>query len=74
MALFEVPHLDLEDALGVLLLMAEADDPRFEPWSQRWIERAAATERERVRSLFARLPDPAAAEALQATAKTHRNR
>jgi hypothetical protein len=35
----EVPHLQLSDALEVLVLMARDEDPRFERAAARWVGR-----------------------------------
>lgn len=65
MALIDVPQLDLQDALEVVLLMAKADDPRFDRWANRWAERVNAAEGDQLLTLLERLPDERAVEALR---------
>lgn len=65
MALFEVPRIDLQDALEILVLMAKAGDPRFDAWAERWAERAAATDRQRLTTLIDELPDEDALRTLR---------
>ncbi len=73
-ALIDVPQIDLEDALDVLALMAEAQDPRFASWGQRWVDRVSAEEREQLHALLNRLPaDRSAAEGLRARARALRS-
>lgn len=57
MALIDVPQVDLEDALDILALMADARDPRFASWGRRWVDRVSAEERDQLRALLDRLPD-----------------
>ena len=35
----DVPHLQLADALEILILLARDDDPRFERAASRWVGR-----------------------------------
>lgn len=65
MALIDVPQLDLQDALEIIVLMAEAQDPRFDRWAARWAARATAAETEQVLALLERLPEPVAIETLR---------
>lgn len=37
----ELPHVDLQDALRICLLMSEKDDERFERAAVRWLARAS---------------------------------
>lgn len=37
----ELPHVDLQDALRICLLMSECDDERFERAAVRWLARAS---------------------------------
>lgn len=37
----ELPHVDLQDALQICLLMSEKDDDRFERAAVRWLARAS---------------------------------
>ena len=54
--------LDLGDALDVIVLLGEVGDPRFGPWSARWVARVAAQRRlqpaavEEVRRLLRQVP------------------
>lgn len=65
-ALVDVEHVDLEDALEILVLMAAAHDPRFNPWARRWLERVAHEERQQLERQLMALPgDPRALEALR---------
>lgn len=74
LALIDVPQVDLEDALDILALMAEAHDPRFASWGRRWVERVSAEEREQLQSLLERLPtDQTVAEGLRSRAQALRS-
>lgn len=37
----ELPHVDLEDALRICLMMSDQDDDRFERAAVRWLARAS---------------------------------
>ena len=65
MALIDVPHVDLEDALEILALMAAAADPRREAWAQRWLQRITAAGSERLERQLEQLPDPVVLEELR---------
>lgn len=74
LALIDVPQVDLEDALDILALMAEAQDPRFASWGRRWVDRVSAEERDQLRALLERLPvDRGATEDLRARARALRS-
>lgn len=74
MALIDVPQVDLQDALAILELMAEARDPRFASWARRWLDRVSAEEREQLQSLLDRLPgDANAAVTLRERAQSLRS-
>lgn len=73
MALIDVPHLDLEDALEILALMARDGDERRAAWSQRWLQRAAAGQHEMVERRLEALPDERALDELRAIARQVRS-
>ena len=74
LALIDVPQVDLEDALDILALMAEAKDPRFASWGRRWVDRVSAEEREQLRAMLDRMiADQAAADALRERARRLRS-
>ena len=74
LALIDVPQVDLEDALDILALMAEARDPRFASWGRRWVDRVSAEERDQLRILLERLPvDQTAGDALRERARRLRS-
>ncbi len=74
MALIDVPQVDLEDALDILALMAEAQDPRFASWGRRWVDRVSAEERDQLQALLAQLPtDQSVADGLRERARRLRS-
>lgn len=69
LALIDVPQVDLQDALEIVALMAEAGDPRFARWAERWAERAAREDHSRTLALLRRLPEEDTLEVLRERAE-----
>jgi hypothetical protein len=44
-AAVELPHISLDDALRILVVMAEKSDPRYERAAARWAARATSEKR-----------------------------
>lgn len=68
-ALVDVPQLDLQDALEIVVLMHETGDPRYAKWAERWAERAAFEQRRQFVRLLEQLPDDRALAELRAQAE-----
>lgn len=68
-ALVDVPQLDLQDALEIVVLMHESGDPRYAKWAERWAQRAAIEQRGQYIRLLERLPDDRALAELRAQAQ-----
>jgi hypothetical protein len=64
-ALLDLPHIGIDDALEVVVLMAKAGDPRFQRAADRWAAMASDKERDGLRELVLRLPDDSTAERLR---------
>jgi hypothetical protein len=77
MALIDVEHVDLEDALEILVVLARERDPRLAAWSARWAQRIADGERSRTEretaALLSQLPNEEALGSLRAVAVAARS-